>query len=153
MQNGSLTWPRVCWLRSRFEKFSLFWPSSFRNSPLSMERARRRVSGPARLSKSMASRSTSHPRQQGMHEYRVAFPSWSQAAGFFFHEYGRRVGGVPRSSLKGKETLHDEGEKNTSNPKTKQKLTKQTTKTRKPKRHQGPEAGSPSSISVSSVRG
>ena len=39
---------------------------------------------------------------------------------FFFHECGRRVGGVPRSSLKGKETQHDEGEKNTSNPKTKQ---------------------------------
>ena len=38
----------------------------------------------------------------------------------FFHECGRRVGGVPRSSLKGKETQHDEGEKNTSNPKTKQ---------------------------------
>ena len=29
----------------------------------------------------------------------------------FFHECGRRVGGVPRSSLKGKETLHDEGQK------------------------------------------
>ena len=28
----------------------------------------------------------------------------------FFHEYGRHVGGVPRSSLKGKETPHDEGE-------------------------------------------
>ena len=24
----------------------------------------------------------------------------------FFHEYGRRVGGVPRSSLKGMETQH-----------------------------------------------
>ena len=35
----------------------------------------------------------------------------------FFHEYGRHVGGVPRSSMKGKETQHDEGEKNTSNPK------------------------------------
>ena len=29
---------------------------------------------------------------------------------FFFHEYGRHVGGVPRSSLKGKETQHDDGE-------------------------------------------
>ena len=29
---------------------------------------------------------------------------------FFFHEYGRRVGGVPRSSLKGKETQQDDGE-------------------------------------------
>ena len=47
------------------------------------------------------------------------------AAELFFHECGRRVGGVPRSSLKGKETQHDEGEKNTSNPKTKQKPTKQ----------------------------
>ena len=36
---------------------------------------------------------------------------------YIFHERGRRVGGVPRSSLKGKETLHDEGEKNTSDPK------------------------------------
>ena len=45
----------------------------------------------------------------------------------FFHERGRRVGGVPRSSLKGKETQHDEGEKYTSNPKTKQK-THQTKK-------------------------
>ena len=35
---------------------------------------------------------------------------------FFFHEYGRHVGGVPRSSLKGKETQHDDGEKNTSKP-------------------------------------
>ena len=49
----------------------------------------------------------------------------SNALHFFFHERGRRVGGVPRSSLKGKETQHDEGEKNTSNPKTKQKPTKQ----------------------------
>ena len=48
---------------------------------------------------------------------------------FFFHECGRRVGGVPRSSLKGKETQHDEGEKNTSNPKTNQKPTKQEPKT------------------------
>ena len=39
----------------------------------------------------------------------------------FFHEYGRHVGGVPRSSLKGKETQHDDGEKNTSKP---QKATK-----------------------------
>ena len=45
---------------------------------------------------------------------------------FFFHEYGRRVGGVPRSSMKGKETQHDEGEKNTSNPKS------QTNQTRTP---------------------
>ena len=36
---------------------------------------------------------------------------------FFFHECGRRVGGVPRSLLKGKETLLYEGEKNTSDPK------------------------------------
>ena len=35
-------------------------------------------------------------------------------------ECGRRVGGVPRSSLKGEETQHDEGEKNTSNTTTKQ---------------------------------
>ena len=47
---------------------------------------------------------------------------------FFFHEYGRRVGGVPRSSMKGKETRHDEGEKNTSNPKSKTK-TKQEPQT------------------------
>ena len=53
---------------------------------------------------------------------------------FFFHECGRHVGGVPRSSLKGKETLHDEGEKNTSDPK-QQKPTK-TNKHHKPKKNQ-----------------
>ena len=53
---------------------------------------------------------------------------------FFFHECGRHVGGVPRSSLKGKETLHDEGEKNTSDPK-QQKPTK-TNKHHKPKKKQ-----------------
>ena len=35
----------------------------------------------------------------------------------FFHECGRRVGGVPRSSLKGKETQHDEGRRTQATPK------------------------------------
>ena len=38
--------------------------------------------------------------------------------GIFFHEYGRRVGGVPRSSMKGKETQHDEGGKEHKQPQT-----------------------------------
>ena len=51
---------------------------------------------------------------------------------FFFHECGRHVGGVPRSSLKGKETRHNEGDKNTSDPK--QAKTHQTkTRTTNPK--------------------
>ena len=38
---------------------------------------------------------------------------------FFSHEYGRRVGGVPRSSLKGKETHKMMGDRTqeTKNPK------------------------------------
>ena len=35
---------------------------------------------------------------------------------FFFHERGRHVGGVPRSSLKGKETQHDEGKRTQATP-------------------------------------
>ena len=53
--------------------------------------------------------------------------------------------------IEGKETQHDEGEKNTSNPKTKQQTPNKNQT--KPKHHQGPEAGSPSSERVSSVRG
>ena len=45
---------------------------------------------------------------------------------------GRRVGGVPRSSLKGKETQHDEGEKNTSKP---QKPNKKPTKQEPQNKH------------------
>ena len=52
---------------------------------------------------------------------------------YFFHECGRHVGGVPRSSLKGKETRHDEGEKNTSNP----------TQAKTPKPKQEPETKKP----------
>ena len=33
-----------------------------------------------------------------------------EAKPLFFHEYGRHMGGVPRSSLQGKETQHDDGE-------------------------------------------
>ena len=59
----------------------------------------------------------------------------------FFHECGRRVGGVPRSSLKGKETLLDEGEKNTSDPKQQNPTKpKQEPQTKKPPQ---PEADSP----------
>ena len=61
----------------------------------------------------------------------------------FFHEYGRHVGGVPRSSLKGKETQHDDGEKNTSKP---QKATKTNqNKQPQPNTTKRPEADSPSS--------
>ena len=47
-------------------------------------------------------------------------PGTAQVEGsfeIFFHECGRRVGGVPRSSLKGKETQHDEGKRTQANPK------------------------------------
>ena len=44
----------------------------------------------------------------------------------FFHEYGRHVGGVPRSSLKGKETQNDEGKRTQANP----NQTKHQTKTK-----------------------
>ena len=63
---------------------------------------------------------------------------------FFFHEYGRRVGMVPRSSLKGgKNSLMVE--KGTEKPNT--KPNKQNTTT------QGPQAASPPSCSLSSVQG
>ena len=78
---------------------------------------------------------------------------WAQEAGrfqnkyaspFFFHEYGRRVGMVPRSSLKGgKNSLMVE--KGTEKPNT--KPNKQNTTT------QGPQAASPPSCSLSSVQG
>ena len=70
----------------------------------------------------------------------------------FFHECGRRVGGVPRSSLKGKETQPDEGEKEHKQPQNQTKPTKPKQKptTKTPPR---PEADSPSSKRVSSVRG
>ena len=41
----------------------------------------------------------------------------SAKTNLFFHECGRRVGGVPRSSLKGKETQHDEGRRTQATPK------------------------------------
>ena len=51
---------------------------------------------------------------------------------FFFHECGRRVGGVPRSSLKGKETQHDEGKRAQATPKpSKTHQTKTSTKNQK----------------------
>ena len=63
---------------------------------------------------------------------------------FFFHEYGRRVGMVPRSSLKGvKNSLMVE--KGTEKPNT--TPNKQNTTT------QGPQAESPPSCSLSSVQG
>ena len=63
---------------------------------------------------------------------------------FFFHEHGRRVGMVPRSSLKGgKNSLMVE--KRTEKPNT--KPNKQNTTT------QGPQAASPPSCSFSSVQG
>ena len=63
---------------------------------------------------------------------------------FFFHEYGRHVGMVPRSSLKGgKNSLMVE--KGTEKPNT--KPNKQNTTT------QGPQAASSPSCSLSSVQG
>ena len=53
----------------------------------------------------------------------------------FFHECGRHVGGVPRSSLKGKETQHDEGKRTQATPK--------PNKNTKQKHYQRPEAVSP----------
>ena len=49
---------------------------------------------------------------------RKLLPDWVCVGGlqFFFHEYGRHVGGVPRSSLKGKETQHDEGKRTQATP-------------------------------------
>ena len=64
---------------------------------------------------------------------------------FFFHEYGRHVGGVSRSSMKGKETQLDDGEQNTSRTQTNRTKTNQTTQN---KRNQGPEAVSPISQTV-----
>ena len=60
---------------------------------------------------------------------------------FFFHEYGRRVGMVPRSSLKGGKVSQMV-----------EKITRTTNK--KPTEHQkGPQAESPPSCSLSSVLG
>ena len=64
--------------------------------------------------------------------------------GFFFHEYGRRVGMVPRSSLKGGKNSQMV-EKGTEKPNT--TPNKQNTTT------QGPEAESPPSCSLFSVQG
>ena len=63
---------------------------------------------------------------------------------FFFHEYGRRVGMVPRSSLKGGKNSQMV-EKGTEKPNT--TPNKQNTTT------QGPEAESPPSCSLFSVQG
>ena len=66
---------------------------------------------------------------------------------FFFHEYGRRVGMVPKSSLKGgKNSLMVEKRTKTPN----------TTQTKQPKQNtttQDPQAESPPSCSLSSVQG
>ena len=57
----------------------------------------------------------------------------------FFHECGRRVGGVPRSSLKGKETQHDEGKRTQATPKpSKTHQTKTTTKNQNATKGQRP---------------
>ena len=62
-------------------------------------------------------------------------------APFFFHEYGRRVGMVPRSSLKGGKVSRMV-----------EKIARTTNK--KPTEHQkGPQAASPPSCSLSSVLG
>ena len=57
---------------------------------------------------------------------------YSQTLLFFFHEYGRRVGMVPRSSLK--EIQSDGGEKDKDNPTTNK--TKPTTAHRPRLHHQ-----------------
>ena len=62
---------------------------------------------------------------------------------FFFHEYGRRVGMVPRSSLK-------EG-KNNQMVEKRTKTTQQPTNPTKPTANQSPPAESPPSCSLSSV--
>ena len=59
---------------------------------------------------------------------------------FFFHEYGRRVGMVPRSSLK-------EGKYNQMV----EKRTKITNQTNQPTANQSPQAEFPPSCSLSSV--
>ena len=68
----------------------------------------------------------------------------------FFHEYGRHVGGVPRSSLKGKETQHDDGEKNTSKPQKANKPNKPNNPNQTTPKGQRPIPHHPNS--VSSVR-
>ena len=63
---------------------------------------------------------------------------------FFFHEYGRRVGMVPRSSLKGgKVSRMVEKKTRTTNNK----------KTNRTQNQKGPQAASPPSCSLSSVLG
>ena len=57
----------------------------------------------------------------------------------FFHEYGRRVGGVPRSSLKGKETQLMMGKRTQGNPRKEPNRTPTNQQTKRP------EAVSPSS--------
>ena len=73
--------------------------------------------------------------------------SATHATVFFFHEYGRRVGMVPKSSLKGgKNSLMVEKRTKTPN----------TTQTKQPKQNtttQDPQAESPPSCSLSSVQG
>ena len=68
----------------------------------------------------------------------------AQMTEFFFHKCGRRVGGVPRSSLKGKKTQHDEGTQKQAKP-TKPKQAPN------PKKPPWPEADSLSSKRVSSA--
>ena len=63
------------------------------------------------------------------------------ASSFFFHEYGRRVGMVPRSSLKGGK-----------NSRMVEKITRTTTTTQKTTT-KGPQVESPPSCSLSSVLG
>ena len=57
---------------------------------------------------------------------------------FFFHECGRHVGGVPRSSWKGKETQHDEGKRTQATPEPNKTQTKTRTKNQNTPKGQRP---------------
>ena len=73
------------------------------------------------------------------------FPRRQLLFQFFFHEYGRRVGMVPRSSLKGGKVSRMV-EKMTRTTTTTQQKTNQT-------KHPSPQAETPPSCSLSSTLG
>ena len=76
----------------------------------------------------------------------LALVTAMEQQGFFFHECGRHVGGVPRSSLKGRETQHDEGKRTQATPNQTKTPNKNQTKNKNTTKGQRPFLPYPKSV-------